>query len=212
MSDTIEAPEIPQIYLITPPHFELHGFTKQLSDILDRVEVACLRLSLASQDELEISKAADCIRDLAHGRDIPVILETHIQLVSQLGLDGVHLMDGAKSVRASRKALGADAVIGAFCGPSRHEGISAGEQGADYISLGPITQTALGDGVVAETEAFEWWSQMIELPIVAEGALTPEAVARLAPYTDFFAIGPEIWSTDDPCAALKDLIAPLTPY
>ena len=66
---------------------------------------------------------------------------------------------------------------------------------------------SLGDGTLAEPELFEWWSQMIELPVVAEGGLTPELVATLTPLTDFFGIGEEIWSQDDPAAALKDLIA-----
>jgi len=44
---------------------------------------------------------------------------------------------------------------------------------------------------------------------VAEGAVNVEAVERLAPYTDFFGIGEEIWRTDDPSVALKALLAPL---
>ena len=204
-----EGPETPQVYLITPPEFELSSFPAQLSRVLDDFDIACLRLSLATKDEDKIARAADLIREEAHSRDIPLVIDSHFLLVEKLGLDGVHLLDGARSVRYVRKEIGGDAVIGAFCGPSRHEGMSAGESGADYVSLGPIGETALGDGQIAETEAFEWWSQMIELPIVAEGAVNVEAVERLAPYTDFFAIGEEIWRTEDPSAALKALLAPL---
>ena len=50
---------------------------------------------------------------------------------------------------------------------------------------------------------------MIELPVVAEGGLTVAAVERLAPVTDFFAIGDEIWTSDTPLAALQTLTAPL---
>jgi thiamine-phosphate pyrophosphorylase len=50
---------------------------------------------------------------------------------------------------------------------------------------------------------------MIEVPCIAEGALDPALVARLAPVTDFFGIGPEIWGEDDPAAALKRLLAAL---
>jgi thiamine-phosphate pyrophosphorylase len=50
---------------------------------------------------------------------------------------------------------------------------------------------------------------MIELPVVAEGGLTLELIESFAPVTDFFAIGPEIWRSDDPAAALRDLTAPL---
>lgn len=204
-----EAPEIPQIYLITPPEFDLSQFPDQLAAILDAQEIACVRLSLASQDEDRIAKSADLLREVVHGRDIPLILDTHFLLVEKLGLDGVHLTDGARNVRKVRKDMDAEAVIGAHCGTSRHDGMTAGEAGADYIALGPVGETVLGTGDVVETEAFEWWSQMIELPIVAEGALDQDGIERLAPYTDFFAIGQEIWTSDDPMAALKSLVAPL---
>ena len=42
---------------------------------------------------------------------------------------------------------------------------------------------------------------------MAEGGLTPEIVRSLTPCTDFFGIGEEIWSEDDPLAALNTLLA-----
>ena len=48
---------------------------------------------------------------------------------------------------------------------------------------------------------------MIEVPVVAEGALDAERIAALAPVTDFFAIGDEIWASDDPLAELSRLAA-----
>src|SRR4028118_212806 len=62
----------------------------------------------------------------------------HALLVSRLGLDGVPLLDAARSVRKVRKDLGDDAIVGAFCHASRHDGMTAGELGADYVSFGPV--------------------------------------------------------------------------
>ena len=199
--------EQPQIYLITPPDFELSGFPDQLAAVLDAQDIACVRLAMATRDEDRLARAADACREVTHARDVALVIDSHIMLVERLGLDGVHLTDGARSVRKARKELGADAIIGAFCGTSRHEGISAGESGADYISFGPVGASALGDGSVAEHELFDWWSHMIELPVVAEGALDARLIADLAPVTDFFGIGDEIWSTEDPAGALGKLIA-----
>lgn len=210
MTDAPDEPQTPQIYLITPPEIELSTFPASLSRIMDDVDIACVRLSLAAQDEDAVSRAADLLRETCHARDIPLILDTHVRLVEKLGLDGVHLTDGARTVRYARKELGADLVIGAYCEASRHEGMNAGESGADYVALGPMSDTGLGTGDVAAQADFEWWSQMIELPVVAEGGLTLDLVTQFAPFTDFFAIGPEIWASDDPLAALKALIAPLT--
>ena len=199
--------EQPQIYLITPPDFELSGFPDRLAAVLDAHEVACVRLALATRDEDRLARAADACREVTHARDVALVIDSHIMLAERLGLDGVHLTDAARSVRKARKELGADAIIGAFCGTSRHDGMTAGEAGADYISFGPVGATALGDGSVAEPELFEWWSQMIELPVVAEGGLEPRLIAELAPVTDFFGIGDEIWRAEDPAAALAGLVA-----
>jgi len=128
-----------------------------------------------------------------------------VVLAERPGLDGVHLPDGARQVRAARKALGPDAVVGAFCGASRHSGLNAGEAGADYIAFGPVGATALGDGTRAGRDIFEWWSEMIEVPVVAEGALDEAVIGDLAPVTDFFALGAEIWREDDAAAALRRL-------
>lgn len=197
----------PQLYLITPPAFDLDSFPDRLAAVLDAAEVACLRLSLATRDEDQVARAADTLREIAHARDIPLVIERHVLLVERLGLDGVHLTDGARSVRKTRKDLGPDAIIGAFCGASRHEGLSAGEAGADYVAFGPAGATPLGDGTRADHELFAWWSEMIEVPVVAEGALTPELIAALSPVADFLALGEEIWSADDPAVALRRLTA-----
>lgn len=195
--------EQPQIYLITPPEFEPDVFATRLADVLERHAVACVRLSLATHDEDRIARAADACREVTHARDVALVIDSHIMMVERLGLDGVHLPDGPRSVRAARKALGEDAIVGAFCGTSRHDGISAGEAGADYVSFGPVGATALGHGQQAGGDLFTWWSEMIELPVVAEGALDQQTVASLAPVSDFLAFGEEIWGTDDAGAALQ---------
>lgn len=201
--------DTPQIYLITPPAFELSQFPETLARVLDKVEVACLRLGLATRDADEIARAADALRETCHARDLALVIEDHVALVERLGLDGVHLRDGARSVRTVRKDLGGDAIIGSFCGESRHEGMAAGEAGADYVALGPIGATDLGHGAQAPYDLFAWWSEVIEVPVVAEGALDQGLIEHFAPVTDFFGIGPEIWSAEDPAAALLALTAAL---
>lgn len=200
-------PERPQIYLITPPAFDPDSFAPRLAAVLDAHEIACLRLSMASHDEDLVARAADALREIAHARDIPLVVEAHVGLVERLGLDGVHLTDGQRSVRKVRKLLGADAIVGAFCGALRHDGIGAAEAGADYIAFGPAGESGLGDGSRAEADLFGWWSEMIEIPVVAEGALDATTVAALSPLTDFFALGEEIWREENPVSALGALIA-----
>jgi len=206
-----DAPQQPQLYLITPPAFDLDVFPDRLAAVLDNAPIACLRLALATTDEDKLTRAADALREIAHARDVPVVIERHALLAQRLGLDGVHLPRGAGAgLRKLRTELGTDAIIGAGAGTSRHDGLTLAEAGADYVSFGPMGETALDDGARVDPDLIEWWSEVIEVPVVVEGALTPELVASLAPLADFLAIGDEIWREDDAVAALRRLIAPLT--
>ena len=199
-----EQPNTPQLYLITPVGAAASTVGPLLADIMDRFPVACLRIPGAGTED-ELGRIADLAREIAHARDVAVVIDDHVQLALRHGLDGVHLTDGARSVRYARKELGTDAIVGAFCGASRHDGMNAAEAGADYVSFGPCGASALGHSALAELDLFQWWSEVIEVPVVAEGALTPALIGQLAPITDFIALGPEIWSEADPVEALAHL-------
>ena len=198
------ADEQARLYLIAPTVFAA-DLPERLAPLLDGFDVACVRLALASASEDAVARACDALRPVCHARDVPLVVADHYRLVGRLGIDGVHLSDGARQVRAVRTALGADAIVGAFARASRHEGMNAAEIGADYVAFGPAGESGLGDGIVADLDLFGWWSEMIEVPVVAEGALTPDLVAALAPVADFLAVGDEIWGAEDPAAALRRL-------
>ncbi|SET76907.1 thiamine phosphate synthase [Paracoccus homiensis] len=194
----------PQLYLMTPAGAQASALGPLLAEVMDRFPVSCLRIRGGAEED-ELGRIADLTREIAHARDVAVVIDDHVKLAQRHGLDGVHLTDGSRGVRLARTELGADAIVGAFCGASRHDGMSAGEAGADYVSFGPIGDSALGRGEPAPQDLFQWWSEMIEIPVVAEGALTRDLITRISPACDFIAIGPEIWSEDDPIAALAAL-------
>lgn len=192
---TEETPHQTQIYLLTPGRCALESFPGLLAELLDTLPVACVRLALDARDEDTIARTADALRGVCHVREVPLVISEHYRMVRNLGLDGVHLM-GTRDVRDAREALPDGAIVGTFCGTSRHAGMTAGEIGADYISFGPVSASALGSGETADLEHFKWWSEMIEVPSVAEDGLTPELAETLGPYADFIALGPEVWSGD----------------
>lgn len=197
-------PDAPQLYLMTPAGAQASTLGPQLAAVMDAFPVACLRIRAGAEED-ELGRLADLAREIAHARDVAVVIDDHVALAHRHGLDGVHLTDGAKAVRYARKELGADAIVGSFCGNSRHEGMNAGEAGADYVSFGPVGASALYRGEPVELELLQWWSEMIEVPVVSEGAITRELLEQLSPVSDFIAIGPEIWTAEDPVAALTAL-------
>ncbi len=197
--------DAPRLYLIAPPNAGDAAFPDQLSAALDAADVACVRLRMRDSSESEIGRAADRLRPICHDRDVALLVSDFVGLVERHGLDGVHLESrSAKAVRDARKALGADRIVGAYGGASKHTGMSLAEAGADYVSLGPI-----GDGVglgeeTATPDLFKWWFEMIETPVVAEGRLDLAAAAALAPFIDFLAPSHSVWEhPDGPAAAVR---------
>ena len=57
----------PQITLITPPVLDLEVFPDRLARVMDAVDIACLRLALATKDVDDLGRAAGhgCV---GHGR------------------------------------------------------------------------------------------------------------------------------------------------
>ena len=195
-----------KLYIVSPAEFEIEKFSDELKLILDSIEISCFRLALSTQNEDVIAKTADVTRDICHSRDVAIVIKDHFLFVEKHGLDGVHLSDGSRNVRKARKNLVKDSIVGAFCGNSKHDGLTAGEAGADYISFGPLSKTTLKDGTIAQNDLFKWWSTMIEIPVVAEGNLNKKVIYSLENDTDFFAFGDELWNESNPLNELNQLI------
>jgi thiamine-phosphate pyrophosphorylase len=82
-----------------------------------------------------------------------------LELARSLAADGIHLLEAAR-VPGARGLLGADALVGAACGRSRHDAMVAGEDGADYV-------TFAGDAEDV-AELCEWWAELFTLPCAAD--------------------------------------------
>mgnify|MGYP005847641775 CR=1 FL=1 len=202
----------PRLYLLTPPAFEPGPFAETLKATLGAADVACVRLTMdAGEDALR--RAADALRPVCAAADVALVIAEHVRLVAPHGLDGVHLGDPSPgAVRRAREALGADAIVGAFAGASRHRGMNAAEAGADYVALGPLRAGALGDGEEADPALIAWWQEMIETPCVAEGGMSPAVARSLRGAADFVAVRRSVWDAPEgPVAALAAYAAALRP-
>ena len=198
-----------KLYIVSPAELEIERFSEDLKLLLDTVEVSCFRLVISTLDENIISKVADATRYICHSRDVPIVIENHFLFVKKHGLDGVHLSDGPRNIRKVRKDLGKESIVGAFCGNSKHNGITAGEAGADYVSFGPLSKTILKDGTIANPDLFAWWSTIIEIPVIAEGGLNKKVINDVKNMTDFLAFGDELWRKDNPLNELNQLLGSL---
>jgi thiamine-phosphate pyrophosphorylase len=193
-----------RLYLVTPPALP-RGFDAALAAALDAGDVAAVKLALPGAPPEEVRAAADLLRPIAQARGVAFMLAGDPALAVAAGCDGVHLAPGDVPVAQARKLIGG-LQLGVSCGGSRDAAMNAGEAGADYIAFGPYLA---GGDEAPDPELLPWWVELMELPAVAEGAITAANCAPLVRAgADFLAVNEAVWNdAAGPAAAVKALLA-----
>ena len=195
-----------QLYLISPPAFEIEAHARALQEALGAGDVAAYQLRLKGVDDAEVLAAAAVLLPICQAEDVAFILNDRADLAKACGADGVHLGQGDGSPLEARKLLGADAQIGVTCHDSRHLAMEAGEAGANYVAFGAFFPTATKKVEHhAKPEILTWWTSISPIPCVAIGGITPENGGALAlAGADFLATSSAVWdAADGPAAAVR---------
>ena len=162
-------------------------FTQQISyaeGIRMALEGGCRWIQLRMKDAPaeEIIACAEEVLPLCRRHGAKFLLDDHVELVRQLGADGVHLGKNDMPVDEARKILGPDIIIGGTAN-TIEDIIRLHKQGADYIGCGPFRFTTtkknlspiLGlDGY--KSIVLKMKELRIDLPIVAIGGITVEDI------------------------------------
>ena len=196
-----------QLYLITPPVIDdLEAFATRLEAALDAGPVAALQIRIKPASDEAITAAVRRLAPIAQARGVAVILNDRPDLASALGCDGVHVGQGDASVASARRIMGKSAMIGATCHDSRHLGMEAAEQGADYVAFGAFYPTSTKDTAHRpEPDILTIWQETMEIPSVAIGGITIENAAPLiAKGADFLAVSAGVWAhPEGPAEAVR---------
>lgn len=169
-----------------------------------------LRMKDAStQDFLRIGKE---VRRLCDSYQATFILDDHVELVREIGADGVHLGKKDMPVAEARKTLGNDCIIGGtantFDDVKMHY-----EASANYIGCGPFrfTTTKQGLAPVLGLEGYrsiiaQMSAEGIDLPMVAIGGITAEDIpALMQTGVSGIALSGAVLRAADPVAEMKRL-------
>ena len=169
-----------------------------------------LRMKDASiHDFLRIGKE---VRRLCDSYQATFILDDHVELVREIGADGVHLGKKDMPVAEARKTLGNDCIIGGtantFDDVKMHY-----EASANYIGCGPFrfTTTKQGLAPVLGLEGYrsiiaQMSAEGIDLPMVAIGGITAEDIpALMQTGVSGIALSGAVLRAADPVAEMKRL-------
>ena len=193
-----------RLYLIAPPSIgDLHAFSKELEAVIEVGDVACLQLRLKDVSDAEILAAAQAMFPLAQAMGVACLVNDRPDLARETGADGVHIGQSDGSVTQARQAIGKDAILGVTCHDSRHLAMEAAEAGADYVAFGAFFDTATKSAPTrANLDILTWWQEIMEIPCVAIGGITPDNGADLVRAgADFLAVSAGIWAWPGGAAA-----------
>ncbi len=158
-------------------------------------DVACLLLRAGEDGAHHAGPAARLIgAGQAHGA--AVVLEDDADLAQALGADGAHVTAGAEAAQAARRLLGADAIVGGECRGRRHEAMTLGAAGIDYLALDQRLEAG-GENMLA------WWAELFVVPVVAIHPAPPSAAAELAARgADFICPDARMWESAEAAARI----------
>lgn len=150
------------------------------SALRESVDAGVQAIQLRERDlsTRELLSLAGQIHAMTKSRGIPLIINDRVDLVQALDLDGVHLRASSLPVSVARRVLGPRRLIGVST-HSVKEVQQAGDDGADYVILGPIFETPskrefgapLGLAALADA------CRRSSVPVFAIGGMTSKRIA-----------------------------------
>lgn len=194
-----------QLYLISP--LDVGGsFPDRLREALAAGPVAAFQFRVKDIEPGEAARLAEPLQAICDEFDVAFIVNDDVALAQRLGADGVHLGQGDESLENARATLGKDVQIGITCHDSRHLAMEAGEGGANYVAFGAFFPTETKETRhKPELDLVQWWAEMMELPCVAIGGITPDNCRPLIDAgADFLAVCGAVWNDPaGPAAAVR---------
>ncbi len=170
-------------------------------------DIASVILRTGTLDERAILARTEALWNVASKTGAALLLEDRADLVAKTKADGAHLANFPAQA-AQIKSLKPRYIAGVAGLASRHDAMTAGEAGADYVMFGePVSGKR--PSLEAITERVAWWAEIFEIPCVAFAATLGEIPALVHAGADFIALDEAIWSSGSPMEALAQATARL---
>jgi len=133
------------IYLILDrPKFSRFSL-KKISSLVSGKEIGLIQIRDKFSAKSDILKFAIKLARLLSKTKTLFIVNDYVDLAFLSGADGVHLGQEDLPLKQARKVLGKNKIIGISCHNLR-QALTAQKEGADYIGIGPIYETATKPG------------------------------------------------------------------
>jgi thiamine-phosphate pyrophosphorylase len=196
---------LPRLYLATPEVEDPSSLVASLPGLLAGADVAAVLLRLKMADQRSMISRVKTLAPAIQNAGAALLLDGHVELVARAGADGAHV-NGLAALEEALPTLKPDRIAGIGGLATRHESMSAGEKGADYVLFGEPDVQGKRPSVEAVAERLDWWAELFEPPCVAYAASREEAHAFVLAGADFILVGEAVWADSRGTAtALADI-------
>lgn len=144
-----------------------------------------IQLRMKDSNREELISTGKRIKEECDKYNSLFILDDHVELVNEIGANGVHLGKEDMPIKEARKILGKDKIIGGTAN-NFEDIVKHYNDGADYIGLGPLRYTNTKKKL-SPVLGFEGYREIIEkcktqgidIPIYAIGGIRIEDIEEL---------------------------------
>ena len=195
----------PRLYLATPDVDDPAALIASLPGLLAAADIAAVLVRLKPTDQRTMISRVKALAPAIQNSGAALLLDGNVELVARAGADGAHLT-GIAALEEALPSLKPDRIAGVGGLTTRHESMTAGELGADYVLFGEPDAKGVRPSVEAIAERLGWWAELFEPPCVGFAASREEAYEFAAAGADFVLVGDFIWAdARGAMAALQDV-------
>ncbi len=195
----------PRLYLATPVVDDPSALAAGLAGVLAEADVAAVLLRLQPTDPRTMITRVKALAPVVQNSGAALLLDGHVDLVARGGADGAHLT-GIEAMADALTTLKPDRIAGVGGLTTRHDSMSAGEAGADYVLFGEPDARGQRPSAEAIAERLQWWAELFEPPCVGFAGSLEEAREFAAAGADFILVGDLIWTDSrGPAVALSEV-------
>jgi thiamine-phosphate pyrophosphorylase len=192
-----------RLCLATPSVDDPQALLGVLPDLLSAADVAAVLLRLKPADPRTLISRIKALAPVIQEQGAALLLDGHVDLVARAGADGAHL-SGLEAFEEALPALKPDRIAGIGGLTTRHDSMTAGELGADYVLFGEPDEKGQRPSTQAICDRLQWWDEVFELPSVGFAGALEEVGAFSAAGADFILVGDFVWTASEgPAATLR---------
>jgi thiamine-phosphate pyrophosphorylase len=180
----------------------------QLGDALTGGDVASVIVVPHSADEKEDIRLTGKLAEIAHERDVALIVSGEPRIAVRSGADGVHLEVPPAELAETVERHQGTIMVGAGGARTRHAALELGEARPDYLFFGRLGYDTQPVPHPRNLSLGGWWSQMVELPCIVQGGADWRSASMVAETgAEFVALSAAVFGSNDCARRVADINA-----